>query len=269
MWKDYVSAFKARLNKICCTKQLVVLGLVGLGPADGMGWIGSHKVDPWTALWSPIPINNRAQCGATSLMCATPLLVQATPLPFTAICFDTANFWATLYQWTIQAADRVVPPTLPLYGRVGGTDHLITTPAKRKEVTRKIMSKIGGYQILEVLTSGGPIQDPRYTREVYSLPLMEPAGSFAPQVYYSFPCEIYVVGKRDVMFGAKSRFIALFIRIKVISWFNKMSISSLTNKALSQQTFRRVSHHKMAAKTSRNDIFFNCYSPIKWHNYNK
>jgi len=75
MWKDYVSAFKARLNKICCTKQLVVLGLVGLGPADGMGWIGSHKVDPWTALWSPIPINNRARCGATSLMYATPLLV--------------------------------------------------------------------------------------------------------------------------------------------------------------------------------------------------
>jgi len=73
------------------------------------------------------------------------------------------------------------PPTLPLYGRVGGTDHLITTPAKRKEVTCKIMSKIGGYQILEVLTSGGPIQDPRYTREVYSLPLMEPAGSFAPK----------------------------------------------------------------------------------------
>jgi len=23
MWKDYVSAFKARLNKICCTKQLL------------------------------------------------------------------------------------------------------------------------------------------------------------------------------------------------------------------------------------------------------
>jgi len=50
-----------------CTKQLnllVVVGWVGLGPnfstcsglgwvglsqsADGMGWIGSHKMDPWT-----------------------------------------------------------------------------------------------------------------------------------------------------------------------------------------------------------------------------
>ena len=43
---------------------LVVLGLVGLGPylsicsglgrlgqsADGLGWIGSHKMDPWTTL---------------------------------------------------------------------------------------------------------------------------------------------------------------------------------------------------------------------------
>ena len=40
---------------------LVVLGLVGLGPnfstcsglgqsADGLGWIGSHKIDPWTTL---------------------------------------------------------------------------------------------------------------------------------------------------------------------------------------------------------------------------
>jgi len=51
-----------------CTKQLcllVVLGWVGLGPnystcngwvglgqsADGLVWIGSHKMDPWTTLW--------------------------------------------------------------------------------------------------------------------------------------------------------------------------------------------------------------------------
>jgi len=30
---------------------LVVLGWVGLGQsADGLGWIGSHKMDPWTTL---------------------------------------------------------------------------------------------------------------------------------------------------------------------------------------------------------------------------
>jgi len=37
-----------------CTKQLnlfVVLGWVGLGQsADGLGSIGSHKMDPWTTL---------------------------------------------------------------------------------------------------------------------------------------------------------------------------------------------------------------------------
>jgi len=51
-----------------CTKQLnllVVVGWVGLGPNffprvagwvglgqsnDGLGWIGSHKMDPWTTL---------------------------------------------------------------------------------------------------------------------------------------------------------------------------------------------------------------------------
>jgi len=37
-----------------CTKQLdllVVLGWVGLGQsADGLGWIGSHKMDPRTTL---------------------------------------------------------------------------------------------------------------------------------------------------------------------------------------------------------------------------
>ena len=51
-----------------CTKQLnllVVLGWVGLDPnfstcsglgqsADGLGWIGSHKMDPWTVLWSSV-----------------------------------------------------------------------------------------------------------------------------------------------------------------------------------------------------------------------
>jgi len=32
---------------------LVVLGWVGLGQsADGLGWIGSHKMDPWTTLWT-------------------------------------------------------------------------------------------------------------------------------------------------------------------------------------------------------------------------
>jgi len=30
---------------------LVVLGWVGLDQsADGLGWIGSHKMDPWTTL---------------------------------------------------------------------------------------------------------------------------------------------------------------------------------------------------------------------------
>jgi len=30
---------------------LAVLGWVGLGQlADGLGWIGSHKMDPWTTL---------------------------------------------------------------------------------------------------------------------------------------------------------------------------------------------------------------------------
>ena len=29
-------------------------GLVGLGQsADGLGWTGSHNVDPWTTLWRP------------------------------------------------------------------------------------------------------------------------------------------------------------------------------------------------------------------------
>ena len=33
--------------------MLVVLGWVGLGQsADGLGWIGSHKIDPWTTLLS-------------------------------------------------------------------------------------------------------------------------------------------------------------------------------------------------------------------------
>ena len=38
-----------------CTKQLcllVVLGWVGLGQsADGLVWIGSHEMEPWTTLW--------------------------------------------------------------------------------------------------------------------------------------------------------------------------------------------------------------------------
>jgi len=62
--KDYVSAFKAWLDKIWlhqAVKLLVrsgwirifplVVRWVGLGQsADGLGWIGSHKMDPWTTL---------------------------------------------------------------------------------------------------------------------------------------------------------------------------------------------------------------------------
>jgi len=61
---------KARLDKIWLHKQLnvlVVLRLVGFGPnfplvmgwvglgqsADGLGWIGSHKMDPRTTLVWP------------------------------------------------------------------------------------------------------------------------------------------------------------------------------------------------------------------------
>ena len=34
--------------------MLVVLGWVGLGhSADGLGWIGSNKMDPWTTLARP------------------------------------------------------------------------------------------------------------------------------------------------------------------------------------------------------------------------
>ena len=50
----YVNAFKARLDKIRLSravKLLVVLGWVGFGQsADGLGWIGSHKMDPRTTL---------------------------------------------------------------------------------------------------------------------------------------------------------------------------------------------------------------------------
>jgi len=43
-----------------CTKKLnllVVLGWVRLGPnfptCNGLGWIGSHKMNPWTTLQPP------------------------------------------------------------------------------------------------------------------------------------------------------------------------------------------------------------------------
>jgi len=65
--KDYVNAFKERSDKIwlqavkfvsCCGLGRLgskffprVAGWVGLGQSnDGLGWIGSHKMDPWTTL---------------------------------------------------------------------------------------------------------------------------------------------------------------------------------------------------------------------------
>ena len=48
--KDYVMHLKHGYIRFGCTKQLnllVVVGRVGLGQsADGLGWIGSHKMDP-------------------------------------------------------------------------------------------------------------------------------------------------------------------------------------------------------------------------------
>ena len=61
IWKDCVSAFKAQLDKIWLHQAVKFVSCIGLGPnfstwvglgqsADGLGWIGSHKVDPWTTL---------------------------------------------------------------------------------------------------------------------------------------------------------------------------------------------------------------------------
>jgi len=64
----YVNAFKERSDKVwlhqavkfvsCCGLGRLgskffprVAGWVGLGQSnDGLGWIGSHKMDPWTTL---------------------------------------------------------------------------------------------------------------------------------------------------------------------------------------------------------------------------
>jgi len=67
IWKDYVNAFKARLDNIWlhhAVKLLVILAWVGLGPnfptCSELDWVGSvswwvgldgsHKMDPWTTL---------------------------------------------------------------------------------------------------------------------------------------------------------------------------------------------------------------------------
>jgi len=63
----YVNALKARLDKIWLHQAVKFLSCIGLGPnfplvvgwiglgpsADGLGWIGSHKMDPWTTLLAP------------------------------------------------------------------------------------------------------------------------------------------------------------------------------------------------------------------------
>jgi len=67
IWKDYVNAFKARLDKIWLHQAVKFVSCIGLGrvgsiffhlrwvvlgqSADGLGWVGSHKMDPWTTLW--------------------------------------------------------------------------------------------------------------------------------------------------------------------------------------------------------------------------
>ena len=40
------------------------MGWVGLGQsADGLGWIGSHKMDPWTTLgWIELGFRNGSLC---------------------------------------------------------------------------------------------------------------------------------------------------------------------------------------------------------------
>jgi len=44
------------------TPLLVVVGWVGLGQsADGLGWIGSHKMDPWTTLMQFITLSVHAR----------------------------------------------------------------------------------------------------------------------------------------------------------------------------------------------------------------
>jgi len=66
-WKDFINAFKARLDKIWLHQAVKFVSCIGLGrvgsiffhlrwvvlgqSADGLGWIGSHKMDQWTTLW--------------------------------------------------------------------------------------------------------------------------------------------------------------------------------------------------------------------------
>ena len=60
-WKDYVNAFKPWLDEIWLHQAVKFVSCIGLGPnfptcnglcqsAAGLGWIGSHKRDPWTTL---------------------------------------------------------------------------------------------------------------------------------------------------------------------------------------------------------------------------
>jgi len=57
---------------------LVVLGWVGLGQsADGVGWIGSHKMDPWTTLSQPVGDVNHKPDGMP-LLSAKPAVTPAT-----------------------------------------------------------------------------------------------------------------------------------------------------------------------------------------------
>ena len=52
--KDYVNAFKARLDEIWLHQAVKFVSCIGLGPnfptCNWLGWIGSHKMDPWTTL---------------------------------------------------------------------------------------------------------------------------------------------------------------------------------------------------------------------------
>ena len=49
--KDYVNVFKARLDKIWLHQAVKFVSCIGLGQSDdGLGWIGTQRVDPGTTL---------------------------------------------------------------------------------------------------------------------------------------------------------------------------------------------------------------------------